>query len=216
MASGDKEQEQMAAASLEQKDEPEQGTERPSDQAAASSTDARIAAAIDGGDGNGAILLCARHYGPLIGRVAMSMLGSQADAEDVAQDTLIDAHAALASWRREGPMRAWLLAITRRKCARLIEKRARRGAKLRLVHDADRPGGDGETEAQILQRQRARRARTALQGVRPTEREALLLRYAGGLAFREVGAACGIEEAAARKRVSRAIAHLRLTLREEG
>jgi len=37
----------------------------------------------------------------------------------------------------------------------------------------------------------------------------LILRYAGGLSFREVAAACGIDEAAARKRVSRAHARLR-------
>ena len=36
-------------------------------------------------------------------------------------------------------------------------------------------------------------------------REAVLLRYESDLSFKEVGVACGIDEAAARKRVSRAL-----------
>ncbi len=179
--------------------------------------DAEIADAIDAGDLQRAVVLCSREYGSMIGRLCMSMLGSQQDAEDVTQETLIDAYHALPSWRREGSVRSWLLSIARRKSARMIEKRVRRTAKLRLVHDADRAASsDDLTEKQVLQRQRALAAREALANVRPSEREALLLRYGAGLSFREVGHACGIEEAAARKRVSRAIATLRQNLREEG
>jgi RNA polymerase sigma-70 factor (ECF subfamily) len=61
----------------------------------------------------------------------------------------------------------------------------------------------------IERRRRAERARTALSTIRPSEREALVLRYASELSFREVGVACGVEEATARKRVSRALAKLR-------
>lgn len=175
-----------------------------------------IKKALDASDRRAALLLCARHYGPTIGRLCMAMVGSQADAEDLTQETLLDAHAGFDSWRREGPVRAWLLAIARRKCARHIEKKVRRTARLRLVHDANTEPGASSAEREILLKQRAERARAALEAVRPSEREALLLRYAAGLSFDEVGLACGIDAAAARKRVSRAIAYLRETLREEG
>jgi RNA polymerase sigma-70 factor (ECF subfamily) len=179
--------------------------------------DAEIAGAIDEGDAQKALLLCARYHGPALGRLAMAMLGSQHDAEDVTQETLLDAYHGFESWRREGSMRAWLMTIARRKCARLVEKRARRTAKLRLVHDAQpSEPGSGGTEKELLLKQRAVRARGELDKLRPSEREALLLRFGAGLSFREVGLAIGIDEAAARKRVSRAIANLRETLREEG
>ena len=145
----------------------------------------------------------------------MAMVGSQADAEDLTQETLLDAHEGFDGWRREGPVRAWLLAIARRKCARHIEKKVRRTARLRLVHDAGTEPGASSAEREILTKQRAERARAALDAVRPSEREALLLRYAAGLSFDEVGLACGIDAVAARKRVSRAIAQLRETLRDE-
>jgi RNA polymerase sigma-70 factor (ECF subfamily) len=41
-----------------------------------------------------------------------------------------------------------------------------------------------------------------------------LLRYEAGLSYREVGEACGVDEAAARKRVSRALARLRELVKE--
>jgi len=185
--------------------------------AKAGSGNGKIEAALDAGDYRRAVLLCSAEHGAVIGRICMAMLGSQQDAEDVTQETLIDAYDGFGGWRRDGSLRAWLLAIARRKCARLIEKRTRRGAKLRLVHDADKaPTSDDGAERQLMFKQRALKARAALESVRPSEREALLLRYGAGLSFREVGLACGIEEAAARKRVSRAVASLRETLREEG
>ena len=177
-----------------------------------------IAAAIDVGDKRSAVLACSKHHGAAIGRLCMSMLGSQQDSEDVTQEVLLDAYASIETWRREGSARSWLLTIARRKCARMIEKRVRRTNKLRLVHDADQkavPSSQG-AEQQMLKKQRAVAARAALDVLRPSEREALLLRFGAGLSFREVGMACGIEEAAARKRVSRAIARLRETLEEKG
>jgi RNA polymerase sigma-70 factor (ECF subfamily) len=144
----------------------------------------------------------------------MALVGSQADAEDLTQDTLLAAHDAFDSWRGEGSIRSWLFGIARRKCARHLENRTTGGAKLALLRDeADAPGPDPADAAS--DRQLAERARKALAEIRPSEREALILRYAAGLSFREVAAACGIDEAAARKRVSRAHARLRAELDAE-
>jgi RNA polymerase sigma-70 factor (ECF subfamily) len=135
----------------------------------------------------------------------MALVGSAAEADDLVQETLLDAHAGFGGYRAESTLRSWLYAIARRKCARHLERTTRRHAKLRLVHDSER----GDTEELLAQRERAERARNALAKIRPSEREALVLRYVGDLSYREVGEACGIDEGAARKRVSRAIAKLR-------
>jgi RNA polymerase sigma-70 factor, ECF subfamily len=174
-----------------------------------------IARAIAAGDHREALVACARRYGQAIGRYCHAMLGSQADADDVAQETLLAAHDGFAGWRAEGSLQAWLFSIARRKCARLAEQRARRTARLRLVHDAAKPDSGGG-ERQLLDRERAERARHLLAQIKPSEREALLLRYEAGLSYREVGEACGIDEAAARKRVSRALAAMRAALEVEG
>jgi len=148
----------------------------------------------------------------------MAMLGSQVEAEDAVQDTLIDAHAGLSGWRGEGSVGAWLATIARRKCVREIERRKRTGGRLRLVQDAPEPPASesGRPDRQIQLRRRADQARAALSILRPSEREALLLRCTAGLSYRQLGEALQIDEAAARKRVSRAVAALRNHLQETG
>jgi len=179
---------------------------------AAARADAEVKAALERGDARAAVLVCARQHGEAIGRLCMALLGSQADAEDVVQETLIDAYRGLGGWRGEGSLRAWLFGIARRKCARELERGQRRRSKLRLVGEGDAPR---EAPELVAQRRRAESAREALGELRPSEREAVVLRFGAGLSFREVADACGIDEAAARKRVSRGIAALRSRLAGE-
>ena len=179
----------------------------------ASVSDQEIAQALASTDHRLALSLCARHHGAAVGRLCMALVGTQAEAEDLAQETLLAAHDAFGDFRGEGSIRAWLFGIARKKCARHLERRVRRESRLRLVHDATRADAADE---QFHRRQRAEQARAALEQIRPSEREAVVLRYAAELSFREVGEACGIDEAAARKRVSRALARLRDALVKQG
>lgn len=160
-----------------------------------------------------AIALAAQEHGAAIGRLCMAMVGSQAEAEEATQETLIAAFKALPSYRGEGSVKAWLMGIARRICARRLETRIRREKKLRLVYDA---GSESELPDDVVEtRRRAARVREALDKLKPSEREALILRYGSGLSYREVSQACGIEEAAARKRASRGLGHLRAVLTGE-
>lgn len=160
-----------------------------------------------------AVALAAREHGAALGRLCMAMLGSQAEAEEAAQEALIAAYDGMASYRGEGSVKAWLLGIARRICARRVETRVRRENKLRLVYDA---GAESQLpDEEIDRRRRAERLRAAMEQLRPSEREALLMRYGQGLSFREVGQACGIDEAAARKRASRGLCQLRAVLSGE-
>jgi RNA polymerase sigma-70 factor (ECF subfamily) len=154
-----------------------------------------------------AALLIAEH-GQAIGRACMALLGSQTEAEDALQETLMAALDGLESFRGEGTLRAWLLSVARRRCAKRLETRTReRDLKDRLAVADAAPSAERASMAA--------RARRLLDEIRPTEREALVLRFAAELSFREVGQACGIDEAAARKRVSRGLARLRSLLGED-
>ncbi|MEY4545093.1 MAG: hypothetical protein RL685_1288 [Pseudomonadota bacterium] len=185
--------------------------------------DGEILLALSHGDRRRALSLCVQRHGRSIGRLCMAMLGAQGDADDVTQEALIAAHASFGEFRRQGTLRAWLLGIARNKCLQHLEKHRRRGARLQLVGAA---GGAADlanfdlanqvADDRAGHRARAEQARRLLERVRPSDRDALLLRYCGELSFKEVAAACGIEEATARKRVSRALLVLRSTLKEEG
>jgi len=171
-----------------------------------------VRAALERGERRAAVALCARHYGAPIGRLCMSLTGSQSESEDLTQETFLAAYAGLHQWKDSGALKAWLLAIARRKCARHLERRSRHETHLRLVHDVAR----GElSDEQVLRKERAERARRALDKIRPSEREALLLRFGSELSYRDLAEATGVEEAAARKRVSRAISKLREVLGQQ-
>ncbi len=172
------------------------------------SPDADVVEAIRRGDRDAAAQLLVDGHAAALGRACMALLGSQSEAEDALQETLVDALASLEGFRGDGSLRAWLLSIARRRCARRLEAR---GRERQLEQALERPAAPVSAEQLVL----ARRARGLLAEVRPTEREALVLRFAAELSFREVGEACGIDEAAARKRVSRGLSRLRSLLGEE-
>jgi RNA polymerase sigma-70 factor, ECF subfamily len=159
-----------------------------------------------------AVSLCARSYSAPLGRLCMAMLGNQAEAEEAMQETLLVAHRSMAQFRGEGHVFAWLATIARRICARRLEARAHRVERLELVHDASGPDSPFD---QVERTRAARDVRQALASLKPSEREVVILRYQAGLSFREVADVCGIEEAAARKRASRALVHLRDLLSDE-
>jgi len=170
--------------------------------------DVEIVNALARGETRRALALCVERHGASIGRLCMAMLGSQGDADDVTQETLLSAHQSFGEYRGAGSVRAWLLGIARNKCLQQLERSRRRGARLA---EADGTGSPSADEA-LGAKTRAERARALLERVRPSDRDALLLRFLADLSFKEVAAASGIDEATARKRVSRALTRLRSAL----
>lgn len=150
--------------------------------------------------------LCAVHYGRCIGKLCMAMLGNQADAEELAQETLLSAHRAWASYRSDGSVKAWLLGIARKKCLKHLRQGKRRAE---LLHVVSSPPPTRAADERLIRQQQATEARTALEQIRPTEREAVLLRYVGELSFAELALASDVEAVTARKRVSRGLCKLR-------
>jgi RNA polymerase sigma-70 factor (ECF subfamily) len=164
---------------------------------------------IHGGRHRDALAACARTHHVVLGRLCMALLGAQADADEAVQETLLRAHRAMGSYRAEGSVKAWLCGIARHVCAHMLETR-RRGRELLEVVPTQ-----GEAREAFALRRMARALRDALEKLKPSEREALALRYVADLSHREIAEACGLDEAAARKRVSRALDRMRSLMPEE-
>ena len=168
-----------------------------------------IAELVRSGQHREAIAACAREHGAIVGRLCMALLGSQADADEAVQETLLRAHRAMASWRGEGTIKAWLCGIARHVCAHALETRRRGREALELVPSAD------EARDDFAARRQSRVIRDALARLRPSERDALVLHYVADLSHREIAREHDIDEATARKRCSRALARLRAALPDE-
>lgn len=172
---------------------------------------------IHAGRNRDALAACARTHHAILGRLAMALLGSQADADEAVQETLLRAHRGMASYRAEGSIKAWLCGIARHVCAHMLETRRRGRELLEVVPPEGEEAGLGQREARdaFAARRRSRALRDALEKLKPSEREALVLRYVADLSHREIATACGLDEAAARKRISRALERLRSVMPTE-
>jgi DNA-directed RNA polymerase specialized sigma24 family protein len=131
-------------------------------------------------------------------RFLVAAVGRDA-ADDCFQETFMAALRAYPRTRVENP-RAWVLTIAHRKALDHHRARARRPAPVGALPDvpapvAAEPAGDG-----VWGRVRE---------LPPKQRAALLLRYAGDLSHREVAAALGCSEEAARRSAHEGLKRLR-------
>jgi RNA polymerase sigma factor (sigma-70 family) len=131
-------------------------------------------------------------------RFLVAAVGRDA-ADDCFQETFIAAMRAYPRTRVENP-RAWVLTIAHRKALDHHRARARRPVPVGAVPDAPAPPepdahGDGVWER--------------VSDLPPKQRAALLLRFAGDLSHREVAAALGCSEEAARRSTHEGLKRLR-------
>jgi RNA polymerase sigma-70 factor (ECF subfamily) len=178
--------------------------------------DSALEAAVRAQDFLRAIELCAQLHGPGLGRFCTALVGDAAEAEEIAQETLLGAFESFATFRAESSVRSWLFGIARKKCLKLLEGRRRAHKHRPTVEELARQSGvaGGEQWTELARRSAA--ARAALGRVRPSEREALLLRYVAEMSYRDIAAVFDVDEAAARKRVSRGLQQLRSIVAQTG
>jgi RNA polymerase sigma-70 factor (ECF subfamily) len=96
----------------------------------------------------------------------------------------------------------------------MLEGRKRRNEKEKGGGMEVVPEGADDPRSAFAVKQRAKAVRAALEKLKPSEREALVLRYVAGLSHREIGEACEVDEATARKRVSRGLESMRREIGE--
>ncbi len=156
--------------------------------------------------------------------IAQRYLGVPSDAEEVAQDALVRAHRALASYDHDRirmlRVRPWLAAIT----INLARNRRRRQADRRpptplepLVAAGLEPRQSlgGSPPAVAEQHEERRRLAEALLVLPPATRAAVVLRHVDGLSVAETAAALGRPEGTVKAQVHRGLARLRRDLAAE-
>jgi RNA polymerase sigma-70 factor (ECF subfamily) len=156
-----------------------------------------------------------RRYQSLAIRTAVVVGGSDADAEDAAQDGFVKAYAALGGFRTGAPFRPWLLRIVANE-ARNRRRSAGRRANLALRVAEDRRGSDAapSPEAAVLDLERRTSLMAALGRLRDEDREIIGARYLLDLSEAETAATLGIPRGTVKSRLSRALGRLRESLGE--
>lgn len=153
---------------------------------------------------------------PVLLRVGRRLTRSDADAEDLAQDTLLRALTRMGDVRDPERTRAWLLSVQR-----TVFLNGKRGMRARLeVLDGglsekpiEKPGGDLEKE--ILSRSVDDALLAALNDLPNEWRDALLLREVDELSYAEIAEVQGCPVGTVRSRLARARESLHRTLSSE-
>lgn len=146
-----------------------------------------------------------RRYAPVVLGVARRMLGSQSEAEDVAQETFVTAFGIWEQLREPSRLKQWLLQIAVRKVHRIFRRR-RLAKALGLASGSTnqglaqwaRPeaGADVRMELALLDK--------VLAQINPANRIAWMLRYVEGLSLDEVAFECSCSLATVKRRVASA------------
>lgn len=143
---------------------------------------------------------------------ALARTGSRATAEDIAQEALA---ALVRRWRRDGPPAspdAFAFAIAKRRASRSNARRLVIAPLDVLRHAAH---GERSPEQAAVDRSELAGVLSAMRALRRRDREALLLRAVGELAFDRIASLMHTTPAAVKMRISRARRRLAAALSEQ-
>ncbi len=177
----------------------------PAEPVAAVPTDAALIAAWQGGDEQAAAELVRRHARALA-RFLAGAGASEADVDDLVQETFIRAFRAVGKFRGQCRFRTWLMTIGGN-VLKDVQRRSRRARVVPLVDDLRATDGDpheravaGEAEARLV---------AGLGRLPPMQRDVFLLRAQQGLEYEEIAEALGTTPGAARVHYHHAVKRLK-------
>lgn len=145
-----------------------------------------------------------RRYEGLIYNIARRIIGTPEDAEEIAQDTLLQLFHKLHQFQGRSSFRTWLYKIVHNYCRNRISKivRKRDGQNAYEEHESTR-----EDERETLeQRAKVQQAvEEALSKLKESEREVIVLKYISGLTLQEVADVLDVKLSAAKMRLYRSL-----------
>jgi len=159
-----------------------------------------VLASVVAGDPAGLAQAYDRYADPLY-KYCRSMLGDPADAADAVQDTFVIAASRLDGLREPELLRAWLYAVARNECLRILRAKKPTRAPDWAPDVTDEVAGVGEDAERAGLRALLR---DAVGGLDPAEREVIELWLRQGLEPAEVAAVLGVSAGHAHSLLSRA------------
>ncbi|NTX00475.1 sigma-70 family RNA polymerase sigma factor [Myxococcus sp. CA040A] len=173
-------------------------------------SDATLVAAAREGDREALEALLARYASPVY-RFGLRLCGSEEEARDVLQETLMTAFRGLHAFREQARLSTWLFQVARSHCSRERRREARGGERLPFDAEAVRavPSLERAPDEVAHARKMGAMLRDALAALSASDREALLLRDVEGLSAEEAARLTGIDVRAHKSRLHRARMRLR-------
>ncbi|NMO50439.1 sigma-70 family RNA polymerase sigma factor [Actinoplanes sp. TBRC 11911] len=163
-------------------------------------SDADLTARAQAGDGDALAVLLARHEAGMKA-VALRILGRGPDAEDAVQDAILIALRKIGDVRDGVSVGAWLRMIVRNEC----RARFRPAREIPVLTDPDRVTGDAGPEALIENHALRDWIWAAIEGLSPSLRLTVMLRYFSNVTtYDRIAALCDVPIGTVRSRLAAA------------
>jgi len=163
-----------------------------------------------------------RLYDQNVLRLAMNLLRSPEDANDIYQEAFLRVYKNLHSFRFDCSFHTWLYRIVTNLCLDALRKRRVRREEDTVVETSEgfldrmdtveESRAHGDPQRQLLSRQLRGRIREVLDGLTPRERAVFEMRHYQGLRLRAIGDMLGTSEEAAKNCLFRATQKMRAAL----
>lgn len=166
----------------------------------------RALAALDRKDHDEALSVLMLAYGNGVFRYCVQVMRNHHLAEEVLQETFIQAYGGLARFRRQSSLRTWIFSIAHNRCLDVLKKE---GKQIRTVEPmADPPDAvdaGPRPDRLFAGRELSSIVEECLEKLTPEARAAILLRFQHELTYPEMAAIVGAREATLQARVTRAL-----------
>ena len=163
-----------------------------------------------------------RAYDHSVLRLAVNLLRSPDDAQDVYQEAFLRVYKNIHTFRFDCSFHTWLYRIVTNICLDYLRKKKVRKEEATVVETSEGPvdrmdgfeegSAHADPERTLHNRQLSQRIENALSGLTPRERMVFELRHYQGLRLRAIGEALGTSEEAAKNCLFRATQKMRAVL----
>ena len=144
--------------------------------------------AVISGDRDAFALLVERET-PALFRACYRILGDVADAEDAVQETFVTAYRAIATYRGEGSLGAWLARIATRQALRRFRGQRPTTSIDEAADSLELPAAVGDPLRDAVAAETQRSVRAAVAALDEPYREVVALRFFGELSLAEIASA---------------------------
>ena len=156
-------------------------------------------------------------YGSELFRFCYSMMGNRDDAEDMLQQTFMQAFESFGQFSANASLRSWLYSISRNRCLDKLKASRRLRARIDFVDDPpERASSVGDAVESVGDDQLRRVLQDCVSALASAVRNTVLLRFQSEMSYPEIAAIMDEKPKTLQVRVARALPELRNCLQSHG